>query len=203
MADIPIADAGEPGPAQESVLVKLLEKLTEQSVASGLSAGQLETLLERVGFSSAEAMRQSLKPENQFPPEISAFSYPEGDRDRPKPSLTRKTYFCGVEERADRLTPAEIDSYNAIVTPRRARRDRWAADIKRNGLRDELWISVPMETYNERVELPALILILHELNGGHSTENVYELVKLIEHYKGLAAKHGATAAELEAEVLAS
>ena len=186
----------------EDRLASVLEKLVEQTRQQGLSADQLETLLTRVGMTSAEAMRLSLKPENSEATHISDYftttdmaKYGSFDM---KPKLAVKTWFCGIEEKDDRLTASEIEGYNKLPNFAEARNGQWKAERKRNGRHEELFISVPFVTISDRMELPSLLLILLELNGGPSTANIHTLLKQLEFYKGLAVSKGATAAELEA-----
>ena len=190
----------------EDKLFALIEKLSEQSSKAGLTPSQLETILTKVGLSTAEGMRQSLKPENSDHSNISAF-FTTADKARygsfdAKPQLTRKTFFVGAEEKVDRLMPAEIEAYNAITSYKEARGGKGKAHVKRNGQAEELWVEVPFETVDQRMEIPSLLLILMELNGGPSTANIHNLVKQIEALKGLASRAGATAAELEATLQA-
>ena len=157
----------------EILLENLVEKILERGAGAGLSENQLELLLTRVGENTAAAMRTSLKPENAEHPHISAFSYPEGDLAHPKPDLRVKTWFCGIEENKDRLTPNEIEAYNAIRTKRRARGGDWKADLRNPGQdNEELVIWIPCETVDQRMGLPPLELILNELNGGPSTADL-------------------------------
>lgn len=189
------------------LLNDLVDKLSERSGAAGLSAEQLQEILTKVGVTSAEAMRQSLKPENPDHPHISAY-FTEKDRAKygsweQKPTLRVKTFFCGVEENADRLTPLEIESYNRITADREARGGRWTAAIKRAGKKDEaLFVNVPCETVDQRMDLPPLTLILHELNGGQSTEDLHGLLTQIDQLKTMLVAKGSTPAELEAALLA-
>lgn len=184
-------------------LIAAIKELAEKSVQAGLSAEQFEAVLERVGEKNAVAMHRALIPENPYHPEISAFSYPEGDRERPKPKLRVPTYFCFIEEREDRLTPAEIDGYNKLTDYREARGGTWKAEIKRNGQKEALFVTVPFETETERYALPSLVLIQHELAGGQSTADVHQLVKQIETLKTLALQRGINVEELEASLLQS
>lgn len=183
------------------LLSKLVDKLTEAAQAAALKPSDLEAILTRAGLSSAEAMRGKLAPENQTHPGKSAFSYPEGDVARPKPELARKTYFCGMEERADRLTPAEIDGYNALKQSTQARNGRWTAKVRVRGEKEELWVDVPANTVDQRMDLPPLVLILHELAGGPSTEDIGALVRQIDALKAMVmdAKR-LTPAQLEAQL---
>ncbi len=194
-------------PAPEDKLTKILEQLATQSASAGLSAAQLEAVLTRVGLSTAEGMRVSLKPENTEHRNESAF-FTARDKAKygswqQKPTLTRKTFFVGVEEKDERLMPEEIEGFNAITGYREARNGKWKAQIKRNGQTEELWIDVPCETVDHRMDLPSLILILHELNGGQSTADVHSLLKQLEALKRDAISRGASAGELEALLLAA
>jgi len=188
-------------------LVEILERLAERAAASGLTSEQLQQVLHSAGVTSAEAMRQSLRPENADHPHISAF-FTESDRltygtYENKPKLTRKTFFCGVEEKDERLTPSEIEGYNRISDNRSARHGRWAAEIRRNGRADELHVWVPCSTLEERMQLRPLLLIQHELNGGASTEDLGALLQELQRVRALAASKGATAAELERTLVAN
>lgn len=191
-----------------TLLKQLVGEMQEQSKASGLSPEQLEAILSRVGLSSAEAMRQSLKPENTEHPHISAY-FTEKDRQQygsweNKPKLRVKTYFCGVEENDDRLTPLEIEGFNRITEDREARGGRWTATIRKQGRKgEELYVNVPCETVDQRMDLPPLTLILHELNGGQSTEDLHSLLKQIDTLKGMLVAKGSSPADLEAALLAS
>ena len=192
--------------SREDKLFALIDKLTTAGTQSGLNPTQLESILTKVGLSTAEGMRQSLKPENTEHRHESAF-FTARDKAKygsylEKPKLTRKTFFVGTEEKDDRLTPDEIEGYNAITAYKEARGGKWKAEVKRNGQAEELWVTVPCETVDNRMDLPSLILILHELNGGRSTENIHSLVKQIEALKREAVGRGANAADLEALLMA-
>ena len=157
----------------EKLLEVLVQKLSSVGQQSGLSEAQLEKILTSVGANTAEAMRASLKPENTDHPHVSAYSYPEGDKARPKPDLRVKTFFCGMEEQKERLTPSEVLAYNAITNERKARDGAWKALIKHKGeTHEELHVMIPCETVDQRMGLPPLELILLELNGGPSTADL-------------------------------
>lgn len=188
------------------LLSELVDKLAEKSANAGISAEQLAEVLIKAQLTGAEAMRQSLKPENADHPHISAF-FTEADRAKygawdQKPKLRAKTFFCGIEEDAERLTSLEIESYNRITEDREARGGRWTATVRRRGHKDEtLTVNVPCETVDQRMDLPPLTLILHELNGGQSTEDLYSLLKQIDKLKVMLVERGSTPAELEAALL--
>lgn len=82
----------------QALVELLLEKLGQpQAVAGGLTADQLADILKASGLSTAAAMQKALKPENQFHPGVSCYSYPEGDRDKPRPKLKCKMTWVGYE----------------------------------------------------------------------------------------------------------
>jgi hypothetical protein len=69
----------------------LLEKLGQPQ----LGADQLAEILKQTGLTTASAMQKALKPENQFHPGVSCYSYPEGDRDKPRPTLKCEMSWVG------------------------------------------------------------------------------------------------------------
>ena len=189
-----------------NLLSELVEKLSTAVGNAGMKPEQLEAILNKVGLATAEGMRQTLRPENSECTHISAY-FTERDLAKygsyaNRPVLTRKTFFVGSEEKGDNLTCAEIEAYNAVTQYREARGGKWKAEVKRNGQQEELWVWVPCETVDQRMDVPSLLLILHELNGGASTADAHQLLKQIEYLKGLAVKGGADATTLEKELLA-
>jgi hypothetical protein len=122
--------------------------------------------------------------------EISAFTYPEGERVRPKPRLSRDTFFCGSRCRADELTPAEIDAFNAITSSKTVQKPNgpWLAEVRQNGTAQELHIAVPSRTIDDRMGLPSLLLILTEIQGGAAAVDPLALAQRVaELEKKLAA----------------
>lgn len=184
-------------------LKALISAFTESIKGVALKPEQIKELIAGV----ASGTQKALRPEVAVHPGISVFSYPEGDVARPKPVLTRDTYFCGIKEEEERLTPGEIDAYNAVGQPRECRGGSWRAEIKRSqsvGGKESLFVWVPHNTMDQRNVLPpSLILLLTELNGGPSTENLLDLLRQIENLKALLVKKGSTVAELETALLAS
>lgn len=199
-----ISAADLQGPGGFALFATFMDKLVTKITEAQMSPAALKDILTETGKISAEAAQKARWPENASHPHISVYSYPEGDIVHPKPKLVRDTFFCGVREEEDRLTPGEIDAYNAIDTPREIRGGAWRAVIKKSkavGGKETLEIYVPKDTVDQRMMLPSLHLILHELNGGPSTEDVMLLVKQVEMLKGLLVSKGATAQELEAALL--
>lgn len=191
----------------ESLMTELVDRIAQKGQASGLTAEQLTEILMKVGDHSATAMQKSLKPENAEHPHISVF-FTEADRAKygdytQKPKLRCKTFFCGIEENDERLTPLEIEGYNAITSTREARGGRWTALVKHSGQKQEqLWVNVPCESVDQRMDLPPLTLILHELNGGQSTEDLHGLLRQLDKLKAMVIESGSrTPQQLEAELL--
>lgn len=162
-----VKDLAEAG-FQFEQIVHLAKTLgTAKAQGAGLSASDLRQVL--------VDQRKALRPENDRHPEISAFSHPEGNLKRPKPSLRRKTYFNGIQEQDDSLTPMEIDLYNRFGETRLARRGMWKADVRRNGSEDELWILTEPHTLDGRQGLPPLVSVLRELLDGEEAANPEKL----------------------------
>jgi hypothetical protein len=65
------------------LLALLLERLGQPQ----LDTAQLAEILKQTGLTTASAMQKALKPENAFHPGVSCYSYPEGDRDKPRQEL--------------------------------------------------------------------------------------------------------------------
>lgn len=62
----------------------------------------------------AKATKRILRPENEFHPGKSAYSYPEGDLARPRPAFTCKTFWVGAQCDHDTSTAREIELLNAV-----------------------------------------------------------------------------------------
>lgn len=112
--------------------------------------------------------------ENSNHPAISAFSYPEGNLKKPKPTLRRATYWPrGVKQSEDLLTPEEIEAFNAFTHNCTARDGSWTATITRSGTTEILVIDAPVKTPDDRMNLPnGLLLILTELREGPASVDV-------------------------------
>lgn len=191
----------------EETLEQLIRALPGAIAAAGMNAALNPTQLKEIIQGAVEGTSQKRILENVTHPHISAYSYPEGDIARPKPKLIRKTYFCGIEEKEDRLSPGEIDAYNAIVEPREARGGAWRAKLLRprhTGDPGELQVFVPAATVDQRMMLPgSLTLILLELNGGPSSADVVVLLRQIDALKAMLLNKGMTTQQLEDQLLAA
>lgn len=87
-------EAEKAAPQTVTMTVEQLRELVGSSTA-GMTPEVLEHIMTKSAEMSAEAMRRSLKPENPHHPEISAFSYTEGDRTRPRPVLPFELIWKG------------------------------------------------------------------------------------------------------------
>jgi hypothetical protein len=158
-----VAQLAEAGFGYEHIK-QLAPSLKVATSAGGLTAADLKALL--------DGQRKAMRPENETHPGISAFSYPEGDRDRPRPELKRPTYFAGGLQREDSLTPLEIDLFNRFETTRSSRNGRWRALLKQNGSAQELYIDIAdAKSLDGRIGLPPLTSILRELLDGEEAAN--------------------------------
>jgi hypothetical protein len=197
---------------QTSILLKIAETMaaavaTMQSMA--LPKDAMRDILGPIVKEVGETVSRARWPENTEHPHISAY-FTEADQAKygdwtNKPKLTRETFFCGHLENEDALSPTEIELYNAITEPRRVRGGAWRAEIElpqAQGAQPKLFVWVPANTVDQRMMVPSLSLILHELNGGPSSENVMDLLAQIDRLKReLAAARGVTAEALAAELL--
>lgn len=122
---------------------------------------------------SLEQTRRVQRPENANHPEISAYSYPEGNLKHPKPTLKRLTFCNKVKQHEDLLTPEEIEAFNSFQVNSTARDGQWTAVIEKNGTTERLLIDFPCKTPDDRMNLPnGLLLILKELREGPESVDV-------------------------------
>jgi len=152
--------------SQNDALAAALLKIAEMSMAKG--GGITKEDLAEVMASNAEGMRKALKPENARHPDQSAFN-PEGERDHPRPKLTRKTFWAGTELHEDELTREEIDLFNAFEHSHTARNGSWTAELKTTGKSGETQLHVlfPCASTDDRMDLPnGMNIMLRELLGG-------------------------------------
>lgn len=209
LVDDPEPQPAAPPPESYQQFGALITALVEGMKGIAMTPEAMKAILLETGAVNAELAKKARWPENPDHPHISAY-FTEADRQRygdhtQKPKLKRETFFCGVREDEERLSVAEIEAYNAFNIPNEVRGGAWRAVIKKPtavGGKEELWIWVPKDTVDQRMMLPSLFLVLHELNGGPSTENVADLINQITQLKAMlaAAKHK-TVLELEQELI--
>lgn len=73
---------------------------------------RLEKILLRVAQMSADAHERAANPSNKTHPGVSVFSYPEGDRARPRPALKCEMFWCGYPVDLDTTTADEVELLN-------------------------------------------------------------------------------------------
>ncbi len=152
-----------PQQAQNNALAEALLKIAAMS-GGGISKDDLTEVM----ASNAEGMRKALKPENPRHPDVSAFN-PEGERDHPRPKLSRKTFWAGTELHEDELTAEEIGLFNSFQHSTEAKNGSWTAELRRTGKLGEsqLHVSFPCRSADDRMDLPnGMALMLRELLGG-------------------------------------
>lgn len=136
-------------PSQTDVLLQIAQTLAAvQAQAKG--GTDITEALKQITKTLGDVAHRS-RPENPEPSGISAFSHPEGDYVRPKDKLKCDMYWVGFPETAETLTPAEIESLNALkpgnyfVT--KGNGDRIPFTVsgkqKQNGDLESLWIDFP------------------------------------------------------------
>lgn len=78
---------------------------------SGLDDAKLETILLRVAQVSAEAQERAINPSNKTHPGISVYSYPEGDRAKPR-AFKCPMFWVGYDMELDTTTAEEVELLN-------------------------------------------------------------------------------------------
>jgi hypothetical protein len=180
---------------QDDVTATLL-KIQEQNTEN--TRRQLEIAEQQLSFQQAslEEDRRQRPRENAQDPGISAFSYPEGERLRPKPKLSRETFCNNVKQNEDVLKPVEIEAFNAFRYNCSARNGTWTARVEPYGTTERLFVDFPVKTPDDRLNLPSgLPLILKELLGGPQAVDVDSLTAQVE---ALQARVNAQALESRA-----
>lgn len=100
---------------QIASLKAMVEAMASQKVASGgLDGSSLESILLKVAQVSAEAQERAMNPSNKVHPGISAYSYPEGDRLRPR-ALKCPMFWVGYDLQTDTTSAYEIELLNQAV----------------------------------------------------------------------------------------
>lgn len=88
--------------------------LADLVAALKAATGNDEESLKRQAQYQAEAYARLEKKENTEHPQISVYSYPEGNIAHPKPHLACPTYWINSDESEDVLTPQEILLMNEV-----------------------------------------------------------------------------------------
>ena len=140
----------------------------------------------------AEIDEQRFRKENAVSPKISAYSWPEGDEARPKPSLDSVTIFSNALQQEDQLMPIEIILFNKIKSNKSARKGKWQAiyepplgDARRGKLTVSLGVN--LNSPDSVTDIPPLVQILAELGTGADATNVALLFQQLEELKSKVA----------------
>lgn len=156
--------ASDQKPADINALADAIARLAEATTLrqnGGLTEDQFAKTLENE--------RKALNPSNQTHPAISAFSYPEGDRAKPKPVFScDELYENGVRLREDSLTPLEIESYNRVCVKIPKPNDKiaaWEGTLKawrhQNGRR--VYIEFPTRAVEDLARANATTIVYRNL----------------------------------------
>jgi uncharacterized coiled-coil protein SlyX len=179
--------------AEKDKIAELEAKVKEMAAVLAAATEALTAQQSRVdpGLEAVKMLAQQSAPaENKNYNEVGPFTYPEGERVRPKPRLSRPTFFGGARQSDEMLTPLEVDLFNKIDSTRVSRGGTWKAEVRQNGSAQELWIDVPVKTLDDRINLPSLVAVLLELNGG---EKAADPASLAQRVAELEAKLAAVA----------
>lgn len=170
-----------------SVIDLLIDKIASLSAnGGGITSEQLDKLLEKTAGTTADAFRNALIPENKVHPHVSVFSYPEGEIARRSPTLKMETIFCGYRQRADNITPEEVEAVNALADGQsyEARGGLWKAWTARNGSRSVLMIHCDEAVDRDRArDLPPMLHVLLELKNGPQAVDLGTLTRQLNEMK--------------------
>jgi hypothetical protein len=97
----------------------------------------------------------------------------------PKPKLRYDVFFCQGRQTQDMLTPLEVELFNSFDTSRECRGGKWRAELKPHGTRTRLFVSVPFEGMDVRMDLPPLVQILSELLYGEMVADPAQALAMI------------------------
>lgn len=184
--------------ANEKEMAAVLDALIDKIAAltqsgGGITEAQLDRLLEKTAGTTADAFRQALIPENKIHPAVSAFSYPEGDLKRPKPTLAIEVIYCGYRQRADNLTPEEVIACNALADGQvyEARNGNWTARVTQDGSRRVLLIHCAEVVDRDRArDLPPMLHVLRELKDGPQAVDLMGLTRQLEEMRAKLTQAG-------------
>lgn len=146
--------------------------------SGGISEERLERILSRVAQMSADAQERAVNPSNKTHPGISVYSYPEGDRARPRPDLKCKMFWCGYPIDKDTSTAEEIELLNQAVPGKFSfkRTDRTTDDLTVTGESDAAGnlsrLLFTFEAKERRDSLPPMSDLLRSAYGIKSAEEI-------------------------------
>ena len=162
---------------QVAALAAQVKAMTKAAAKGGsLDAETLEAMMTRVGEMTAAAQDRMLHPDNREHPGISAYSYPEGDKKRPRPDLQCAMTWVGYALTTDTLTWQEIELLN-MATPGEftfvrtdGTTDRLVIRADRDNLGRPTKLHVEFETKERKQTLPSMVAMLRAAFGVKSPE---------------------------------
>jgi hypothetical protein len=100
--------------AQVAMLQEQVKALISMRSSGGLDEATLERVLSKVAETTAAAQERAANPSNKSHPGISVYSYPEGDRARPR-KLNCPMTWAGQPVDLDTNTAEEIELFNLAI----------------------------------------------------------------------------------------
>lgn len=108
--------------ATVAALASQVATLTKtQTQSGGITADQLETVMSKLIQVQADAQQAALREiaerdrrDDVNYPRVSVYSYPEGDRARPRPPFKCKMFWVGFDQDWDTTTAQEIELLNQM-----------------------------------------------------------------------------------------
>lgn len=158
--------AGEDLATQVATLQATVQALLTQRASDRLGDEKLEAILVRVAQISADAQERAANPSNKTHPGMSAYSYPEGDRARPRPPFKCPMFWNGYDLTMDTTTAEEIEllnlaepgEYDFLRTDKS--RDRFAVAGERNPGGSLARLLFTFSTKENRETLPSMVEML-------------------------------------------
>lgn len=177
-------------PVSQSELLAVITALLDARGLTGANAMTADAIGEALNMAMERSERRTT-PSNPNPPLISAFSYPEGERARPKPTFMHggepfEVWFNNARLDLSQLTPFEIltvnalrDSFTTTSMIKRARGEKWRCELRAQGRK--MYIICPCATEEDRLEVmtTTLVLICKELAEGAAAADPSKLLERV------------------------
>lgn len=165
-----------------AAIAKLAEATSAQR-STGLTVEQFAETLRNE--------RKAINPNELTHNGVSAFSYPEGDKARPKPKLSvTEVYENGTPLREDMLTPQEIDSYNSVMAMIPKAGDRllaWDGQLKaeRTDSGRRVYITFPTRSVEDQTRANTFTILQRNLllTDGEAAANPNTLIEQMAEMK--------------------
>ena len=171
--------------AQLATLAAQVASMTQaQTQSGGITAEQLKTVMSDLVKVQADAHAQALREiaerdqrDDLNFPRISAYSYPEGDKARPRPALKCRMFWNGFDMDWDTTTAAELELLNRVepgdYTFRRidgTTREKIQVFGERNASGQLSKLEFHFPTKEQRDTLPSMLSILRDIVGVQTPE---------------------------------